>query len=193
MDCFVLQDFTTIEVASSFLTFTQGQEGWVDLGCYQDLVAFIDVRKIIGPDGSTETVNIDLQTAPVRDEAYFVSMIGGTGRQLSITTPVTLGGFGPLVVPLTKTGAAVPVSQWVRWQLITAGLGAAWVVTFRVYLAASFKLGARPRTPRIASPGGSATAGPSSPVGARQPQPGSYTPGVMVPGTANPNDAFYRR
>lgn len=45
MDCFCLQDWVTIQGASGVLSITQGENGWIDLAGYQDVVAWLDVRE----------------------------------------------------------------------------------------------------------------------------------------------------
>jgi hypothetical protein len=119
MDTFCLQDWTTISCAFEVFTVTQSASGWLDLGGYEDLVFFLDVRQ------ADTGIRLNYQTAPAAEEASFSTM-------LSIPPDVTVG-----VRSNTVLGAysPVPVSRYVRWQLTSTGQ--AFAITFRIWLGAS--------------------------------------------------------
>jgi len=144
MDCFLLQDWTTIRGASSppVLSVTQTQAWWMDLSAYQDIVTWLDVREVTGPTGGATGLYLDIQTAPTRDDAFFLSMVSSaTPFGIAIAALAT-----PTVNKLTKELAATPLSRWLRWQINTGGTTptATWDVTFRVFLAANFRRRALP-------------------------------------------------
>jgi len=123
MHAFILQDWITIRGASTVPTVTQGEDSWLDLTAYQDLVFWVDVREVTGT-----TVTIAFQTSPTKDETLFTAMVAAT----TITA-----SSSPVVVKATLAGAStnVPVARYVRWQLV--GPSALWDASFRVMVAAN--------------------------------------------------------
>jgi hypothetical protein len=189
MNCFLMQDWLTLRGATtSIKSITQSEAGWLDMGAYQDIVVWLDVREITGPTGGTTGLYIDMQTAPVRDEAYFLSMYSSSapfGFQMVINTT------GPSVGKLTRDSALVPLSRWLRWQITTGGTTPTgiWDVTFRLFIAANFKLGAGPRPmPGSSMPGPPAPGGQPS-YGVMQPGAGAR-PGAR-PGSGNNVNTHY--
>jgi hypothetical protein len=142
MHCFLLTNWVTVRAASSpaILQIVQGEEDWLDLGAYQDLVAWVDVRELTTPTAAGSNVFLDFQTSPVQDDAYFTSLINTTGG-------VTLAAASsPTVVRMTKDNTLVPLSKWLRWRLNTNGVNPTqtWDVTMRIWLAASYSQAAPP-------------------------------------------------
>jgi len=119
MRSFVLQDWITIRGASA-TPINQGESEWLDMGPYQDVSFYVDVREYSGSTVPT----LQFQTAPIKDEVLFQPMLSPAISVNSVTNPNR--------VPITTT--AVPVAQWVRWQLV--GPASTWDVTFRVLVAA---------------------------------------------------------
>jgi hypothetical protein len=131
MHSFVLQDFITIRGATTQTTINQSEHEWLDLGPYEDLIAWIDVREIT--TGGATNVQFNLQTAPVKDELLFVNM---QASPLTATGPVT--GTNMVQKILLSQNPQVPVGRWVRWQLVLNGTAtAAWDAVFRILLCAN--------------------------------------------------------
>jgi hypothetical protein len=152
MHCFLLTDWVTLRATSAINTITQGEEGWLDLEPYQDVVAWLDVRELTVPI-NMGTLYLDFQTSPVKDEAYFSSLLNPNGGQaLAVTNPT---GSGVTVVRMTKDGTYTPLSKWLRWKL-NPGTGntasQAWDVTMRIWLAVNYGVGtgSAVRTPAAA-------------------------------------------
>jgi hypothetical protein len=122
MHAFILQDWITIRGAVT--TVTQGEDAWLDLTAYQDVVFWLDCREV---SGST-TPTITFQTAPTKDESLFTAM--ATASTLSTTT-------NPTIVKTTLSGASTltPIARYLRWQLL--GPSGTWDATFRVLVAAN--------------------------------------------------------
>jgi hypothetical protein len=120
MHAFILQEWTTIR--GSVTTVTQGEDGWLDLTAYQDLVFWLDCRE---SSGST-TPTIAFQTSPTKDESLFTN----------ITAAVTMTAAStPQVAKALLASATVPVARYVRWQIV--GPSGTWDATFRVLVAAN--------------------------------------------------------
>ncbi len=120
MHAFMLQDWTTIR--GSVTTVTQGEDGWLDLTAYQDLVFWVDCREQSGSSAPT----IAFQTSPTKDESLFTSIVTATTLAASAT---------PTVVKALLASATVPIARYLRWQL--TGPSGTWDATFRVLVAAN--------------------------------------------------------
>ena len=107
----LLQDWTTIEGASSVTTLNQTDAFWLDTSAYLDVVTFLQVATV-------SSASIAYQVSPTRDETLFQSM-----ASLTPSVGVTVGVY-------LRDTAAYPLSHWLRWQL--SGAGSAWNITFRV-------------------------------------------------------------
>lgn len=118
MHTFILQDWITTRGNNN--TITQSESEWLDLTQYQDVVVWVDVREMTG------TVTMTLQTAPTKDEAFFA--VG------TLATPTLTVGTATITKVL-MSGATVPLSRYVRWQLTSAG--APYDLTFRVMVSAN--------------------------------------------------------
>ena len=120
MHSFILQDWITIRGTTSN-NVIQGESSYLDLAPYQDITFYLDVREV-----SATPASLQYQTAPIRDEVLFQSMMA---------TPITLSAPSTTVTHVPITTAACPIARFVRWQLL--GPAAAWDVTFRVLAAAT--------------------------------------------------------
>ena len=131
MDCFLLQDWCTLQgsVVSPGIAITQPEDQWLDASRYQDLVGWIEVKNSLNSPG------FQYQTAPTKDDALFAALC----------TPFAATGL--TVTPMRKTDNVVPVARWVRWKIFGPS-GSAWNITFRVFLAAN-RVGQR--GPRVMS------------------------------------------
>jgi hypothetical protein len=118
MHSFILQDWTTIR--GGVTTVTQGEDGWLDLSPYQDVVFWIDVRE------ATSTPLIQFQTSPTKDDSLFTPMLSAAQTLTAATTP--------LVKAALLASANVPVARFVRWQINGT---VTWDATFRVLVAAN--------------------------------------------------------
>jgi hypothetical protein len=148
MHCFLFTNWVTVRASSSpaILQVTQGEEDWIDLSAYQDLVAWVDIRELTLPVPAGGNLFLDFQTAPVLDDAYFTSLINTTGG-------ITLAAAGsPTVVRMTKDNTLVPLSKWLRWRLNTNNVTPTqtWDVTMRIWLAASYSQAAPAHPARCA-------------------------------------------
>lgn len=190
MYCFLWQDWITVasNSASGFTAITQTETEWLDLTPYQDIVLWYQIGQVTV---STNPLSLDVQTSPVRDEAYFLSMIGGSAIVFN-------SGSGPLVATqkLTKDVAATPLSRWLRWQVFANIASGSFQITMRLWIAANFKMGGAgaplPRTGAPSTGPGGMPANGGRPVGRAmglQPGPTGINPAALAyqrPGTFNP-------
>lgn len=122
MQGMILQPWTTVQ--SSFATFTQSAEEWLDLCDYADATFWIDVTQI----SSGSVVQLTLQTSPTPDESYF----------FAVAPPITLAtSTTPRMLKTVRSAATVPLAKHVRWQLTLLSGTSPWSVTFRVRVAPS--------------------------------------------------------
>jgi hypothetical protein len=98
------------------VTVTQPRYAWLDLGELEDVIIYADVREV------TNTVTLNLQTAPAAADSVFVTMS-------SIATLAT----GVQTLPAIGRMAALPVARFLRWSL--SGAVAGWDTTFRIWVA----------------------------------------------------------
>jgi hypothetical protein len=117
-----MQDWTTVRGSSSVITFTPGEDNWVDLGEYKDVVAWLEVKEFTPAPGAS-TLVLAYETAPTKDDALFTAI---TGVAISVGVNVT---------PIIRDCVTVPPARWFRWELGLFGTAAAWDVTFRIVLA----------------------------------------------------------
>jgi hypothetical protein len=119
MHAFILQEWITIR--GSVTTVTQGEDGWLDLTAYQDLVFWVDCREVTGT-----TPAIAFQTAPTKDDSLFTNVIASANLVAAST---------PAVTKALLASATVPVARYLRWQI--TGPAGTWDATFRVLIAAN--------------------------------------------------------
>ena len=117
MHAFTLQDWTTIQ--GGVATVTQGEESWLDLTPYQDVVFWLDVRQATG------SPSVTYQTSPTKDESLFQGMVGAASMA---------AGTSPTVAKALLSGATVPIARYLRWQITGT---APWTATFRILIAAN--------------------------------------------------------
>lgn len=129
---FLLQDWTTIRSSlGSGVPLIQDPDGWLDLDGYSDVTCWIHIAEVTPPTSSC--VNLQLQTAPSADDAYFVALapqlsIGGTGFTPASATP--------LIVRSAKTTVSNNLMRYLRWNITPAGSGT-WDLTFRIHAIAA--------------------------------------------------------
>jgi len=115
-DAILAQDWTTIQGASGVLV-TQPERDYVDLGPYQDAVAYLEVSSFSG------SFTFELQTSPTRDDNLF--------KQIDPTVSFT-PGTGVTTKVMRYASVAVPLAKLFRWK-VTAST-TAWSLTFRMWL-----------------------------------------------------------
>lgn len=123
MQAICAQDWVTVRGSASVATLTQGENAWLDLSAYQDVVAWLDVREFTPT--STNIPAVVYQTSPTQDESLFVPMSAVT-VVTGVTTTVLLKEAMPANTP--------PLARWFRWQIAVSG-GVAWDLTFRLWIA----------------------------------------------------------
>src|SRR5260370_39092502 len=115
MQTVLLQPWTTI--SSGLSGFTQDEGQWTDLACHSEIAGvWLDISQVTGSN-----VQLQLQTSPSHDEAYF----------MPLTPFLTLSAASkPTFFQTPRTPTTPPLSRWVRWQL--TGTGVSWGATFRI-------------------------------------------------------------
>jgi hypothetical protein len=107
----------------------QGEEGWLDVSSYQDAMLWIEAKAIYVPAGMT--LNLIVETAPVKDEASFLPLYNPAA---SAFPPV--GTTVMLARAANASASYPPISNWLRWKIITTGSpgGGFWALTFRIWV-----------------------------------------------------------
>lgn len=118
----LLQQWTTVQTASSFGSFTQSVEDWLDVSSFADAAFWIDVSQVTA--SANATVQLVLQSSPTLDETYF----------FPVAPPVTLSAAStPILVKTVRAASTVPLARYLRWQLqVSTNNTATWGATFRV-------------------------------------------------------------
>ena len=128
MHGFVLQDFVTIRGGSGLGTVTQSEHEWLSLDGYEDLIVWVDVRECTTANASW--IQVNLQTAPIKDEYLFVNM---EASPLTVTaSALTAPSIRKIIM---SQNPSVPLGRFVRWQLVTANgasVNATWDMMFRI-------------------------------------------------------------
>jgi hypothetical protein len=123
MDAFVLQDWVTIRGAAN-TTVTQGENEWLDLSPYEDVVFWLQVSEVTG------VPTLLYQTSPNKDESFFAAQTAGmTGTGVALAASST-----SVVTPVFAWNALFPLARYVRWQVIPAST--AFDVTMRILVTA---------------------------------------------------------
>jgi hypothetical protein len=118
MDCFLLQDWLTIQGTASSV-FTQPENGWLDLTRYVDVVGWLEVK------ATNNVASFAYQTSPTMDDSLFVAPAASFAPAAGLT-----------VTPVLKVTAVVPLGRWFRWR-VTGSSGSGWSFTFRSFVAAN--------------------------------------------------------
>ena len=114
----LLQDWITIRGKDDTIKVTQGSTGWLELGDFEDLAFFLDVREVQAP------AKMNYETSPTKQDGAFVAMM-----------PAFTLSMGQRVDRVFTSTSAVPPARYVRWRLTNGG-GAPWDLTFRLWVAA---------------------------------------------------------
>jgi hypothetical protein len=125
---FVLQDWVTIRGATAITQITQNESGWLSLEMYQDAIFWLQASEVTL--GGATTINVNYQTAPIKDEPLFVNL-GSGGPALTAAAQMPTPKITSII--LSAIGSNTPLSRWVRWQLVpTASPAGIWDITFRI-------------------------------------------------------------
>ena len=129
MESHLLQDWTTIQGASSTTAITQTARGYLDVAEYQDAALWLYVSSVNFPVGGG-TLALQYETAPSYDEMTFVPVV----PPIQLTAALT----APLVKKVLQAYARVPLAKFLRWKLQVTGLATFdWDVTFRIWVCAN--------------------------------------------------------
>ena len=119
MDTLCMQDWVTIKGAAEVASVTQSSGRWLEVGAYQDIVFYLDVKQA---DPNTQ---LNYQTAPVAEESAFLTI-------KSSPASLSVGVRSDAVLSVCST---FPLARYVRWKL-TNPASSAWGITFRIWVAA---------------------------------------------------------
>ena len=115
MDALLLQNWTTLMLTST-VSVTQGASGWLDVGDYEDITFYLDLREKSGGN-----ITFYYETSPIRQDSAFTTMIPGF-----------LATVGTRVDQVLASYANVPPAKLVRWRVSPDAGGS---LTFRIWLA----------------------------------------------------------
>lgn len=113
----LLQDWVTVNAADG-QTVPQSAHQYIDLGQFEDLVFYLDVRQF------ENAPILSYETAPSRQDSSFLPMIA----------PIAISAVGVRVDRAMFSTAAVPPARYVRWKITT--VGGTWNMTFRIWMTA---------------------------------------------------------
>jgi hypothetical protein len=120
---FILQDWVTIRGNQTITSITQGENGWLGLAPFQDIVVWLDVRALTL--GGLTNIVMNYETAPIKDESLFTAMTAGINMAAGTTPTITK--------ILLSQNPTVPLGRWARWHLTTSGTATSvWDATFRI-------------------------------------------------------------
>ena len=122
----MLQDWTTVR--SSLTTpLVQDPDAWLDLDGYSDVSCWIDIAEVTPPRGGY--VQLQLETAPSADDAYFVPI--APPLQVGTSTPFVQPSTTPSLVRSAKSATTNNLMRYLRWNLQSSVTGS-WDLVFRV-------------------------------------------------------------
>ena len=131
---YLVQDWITIRgstTGASPPTVTQSEADWMSFQPYQDIVFWLEVKSWTA--GGLDSVTLDYQTAPAKDESLFVKMITTAPITAAITRRDKV-----LLAQITAASTDVPLARWVRWKLTWDGTAASeYGLCFRIHAAAN--------------------------------------------------------
>jgi len=116
---FLLQDWTHLE-GTSGNAIIQGEEGWLDLSGYTDVVVHLSTKSC------GANVVFQYQTSPSKDADLFSDM--------TAAAPITPGSDARVVTPLRFASLSTPLARWLRWQINDSA--GAYEATFRIWVSA---------------------------------------------------------
>jgi hypothetical protein len=127
VETFIAQDWITIQRAinpTMTTPITQGENGWLDLLGYQDVVVWLQASY---SGGGENVAQITYQTSPTREDSMFADMARFQVIDLITITPLLQDAMQP---------GASPLSRWFRWQ-VGPESGEGWFLTFRLVVSAN--------------------------------------------------------
>ena len=125
MDGWLLEDYITIsgKPGAGVYSIAQSSHKYMDVGDYEDLVFYLDVRNYSGGGG---TLSVAYETSPTREDSTFLAMMA----------PVALSQPGLVVTAAPFAIASTPAARFVRWRLFAPLATGAWEATFRILVTA---------------------------------------------------------
>lgn len=128
---FLLQDWTTVR-SSLATALVQDPDAWLDLDGYSDVSCWVDIAEVTPPRGGY--VQLQLETAPSADDAYFVPI--GPPLQIGTSAPFVQPSTTPTLVRSAKSATTNNLMRYLRWNLQASAL-ATWDVTVRIHAIAA--------------------------------------------------------
>ena len=128
---FLLQDWTTIR-SSMASAFVQDPDAWLDLDGYSDVTCWIDIASVTPPRSSC--VNLQLETAPSADDAYFVPIAPAV--RIGTASPFVQPSSSPTLVRSAKSSVSNNLMRHLRWTAKPVGSGT-WDLTFQIHAIAA--------------------------------------------------------
>lgn len=110
-----MQPLTSIEVASDTTVLKQPKREWLDAGEFADAYFVVDAPNITA-------MTLELQTSPVEEDDYFVTM-----SDCTLTQATAAAGTHMYV---RASAVSTPLMRFVRWQATATGSNAK--ATFRI-------------------------------------------------------------
>lgn len=113
-----LQEWATVQGASSTTVVHQDEQSWLNLAAFQDVALYLDVADFGGDPLPV------VESAPSKDEPVFQALFRGAG-------PIGSTGLQPLRIARFADNRPPPLATWVRWSISGSS---AWSLTFRIWL-----------------------------------------------------------
>jgi hypothetical protein len=115
MDSLLVQEYVTIRGTQS-TPVIQPRYGWLDLGDYEDVILYLDVREV------TPTPSITFETAPAAIDSAFAQLVAPIALSVGVTT-----------VSLFASRGGISPARFIRWH--ATGSTGTWDATFRIWAA----------------------------------------------------------
>jgi hypothetical protein len=127
---FLLQDWTTVR-SSLTQPFIQDSDDWLDLDGYSDVTCWVDIGEVTPPPvgAGANCLNLQLQTAPSSDDAYFTQVAPPV--KVASTAPFTQPSSIPVIVRSARSAVGSNLMRFLRWTIVPVGSGV-WDLTFRI-------------------------------------------------------------
>jgi len=109
----LVQDWVTVRGGGSVVVL-QPEGDYLDISALEDFASYIEISDFVAGAGTT----LKLQTAPLKEEAYFQDVV-------TLTVD-----FGLAVNVVRNSGGGTSPANWLRWRAHSAS-GLTWGVTFR--------------------------------------------------------------
>jgi hypothetical protein len=125
MQSLMLSNWTTLRTPSSVsTTIKQPESQWLDVGDYQDLIGWLEIKEYSPTSGAT--LVFAYQLSPTKDDAYFAS---------STASSLNIAGTGVTIAKML-IGSTSFNARWLRYQ-VSCSSSVAWDITFRAWISAN--------------------------------------------------------